>query len=124
MMGRRRRRKPDKWQRRNEYRKQRWREFREEVLSKHGYKCVHCGATGELHLHHIVPLGDGGVCYDPTNVEPCCRSCHLEQHKILEYERLQPWERALRNLVDSPIPTTEERYHDEQTEVRDSPVGD
>ena len=88
------------------YYSKRWREFRKKMLKDCGYKCASCSALNELHVHHIKPVYDGGDFYNPDNIEVVCRSCHMELHKEIAASYLQPWERALKNLANAPIPTT------------------
>jgi len=44
---------------------------------------MHCNACGcankALHVHHIVPLSEGGT-NDPRNLVTLCHDCHLAQH--------------------------------------------
>jgi len=50
-----------------------------ETLKKRqrGDECKMCGATDDLHLHHIVPLLSGGT-NGPFNLLTLCRSCHTK----------------------------------------------
>jgi 5-methylcytosine-specific restriction endonuclease McrA len=41
-----------------------------------------CGLPA-LHVHHIVPLVEGGAMFDPANLEPICPRCHaIETGKL------------------------------------------
>jgi 5-methylcytosine-specific restriction endonuclease McrA len=58
-------------------------EFREKrllALKRDGYKCVKCGATENLHVHHIIALSKDGT-NDLGNLVTLCPSCHAEEHK-------------------------------------------
>jgi len=59
-----------------------YRRFREAVLARDGYKCVKCGSTEFLTVHHLVPLRD-----DPTQLlrvedgQTLCWKCHEALNK-------------------------------------------
>jgi 5-methylcytosine-specific restriction endonuclease McrA len=57
----------------------RWREAREEVLKRDGYRCVRCGSTEELHVHHILERRKGGE-HKLGNLITLCRRCHQKEH--------------------------------------------
>jgi 5-methylcytosine-specific restriction endonuclease McrA len=42
-------------------------------------KCANCHAETDLHLHHIVPLSNGGT-NNPTNLVFLCTDCHSKVH--------------------------------------------
>lgn len=51
-------------------------------------RCAYCGATGDLHMDHVVPLSRGGT-HTIGNVVPACPSCNLSKHnKFLTEWRL------------------------------------
>ena len=80
-----------------------WREFRRKILNERGWKCEQCGSRGELHVHHVKPVANDGSVFDSNNLLVSCRSCHLEAHKAIDFQRLPKWEQRLRNLVNMPI---------------------
>lgn len=43
------------------------------------HKCSNCGASENLHLHHIVPLSKGGNNI-LSNITPLCEECHGKVH--------------------------------------------
>jgi hypothetical protein len=43
--------------------------------------CARCGLFHNIHLHHKVPLADGGT-NELDNLIPLCDLCHMEWHKI------------------------------------------
>jgi hypothetical protein len=47
-----------------------------------GNECIYCKSIKNLHIHHIIPLADGGS-NTMYNVELVCSSCHLDLHKQL-----------------------------------------
>ena len=57
-----------------------WDEIRKEVLDLDGYKCQNCGTvTKQLHIHHIVPLMQGGSNHT-SNLVCLCSECHKVEH--------------------------------------------
>ena len=48
------------------------------AFQRDGFRCVRCGLAGKLEGHHKVALNQGGLAYDPANVETLCRNHHLE----------------------------------------------
>jgi 5-methylcytosine-specific restriction endonuclease McrA len=55
--------------------------WRQEILEKHSYKCVHCGedlSGGEHHMDHIIPFTKGGKRIK-TNFQPLCPACNLKK---------------------------------------------
>jgi len=64
----------------------RWREAREEVLKRDGYRCVRCGSTEELHVHHILERRKGGE-HKLGNLITLCRRCHQKEHPFPLTER-------------------------------------
>ena len=53
-----------------------WNRIRRVVYKRDNYRCQNCGTTDtELHLHHIVPLGQGGL-NKKSNLETLCKQCH------------------------------------------------
>lgn len=61
--------------------------FRHQVLERDNHKCVNCGETSNLEVHHIysfknhLELGD-----DVSNGITLCKSCHQEYHNIYGYD--------------------------------------
>ena len=55
--------------------------MREKVLIRDGYKCVKCGSTERLHVHHKDGSGQSNnPNNDMDNLETLCMSCHLMEH--------------------------------------------
>jgi 5-methylcytosine-specific restriction endonuclease McrA len=54
-----------------------WNHRRQAVFKAVGYICQMCGvyAKGEMHYHHIRPIGCGGT-HAPSNMVPICKRCH------------------------------------------------
>lgn len=78
----------------------RWRVARRRALERDGNRCTIGRLTGEpcsgasLHVHHIVPVGDGGALFDLDNLGTTCASHHPR------------WEAIRRTLLglESPRP--------------------
>ena len=52
------------------------------VKFRDGGKCVICGATVDLHAHHIVPKEfNAGLRYDVSNGVTLCREHHSQVHR-------------------------------------------
>ena len=58
-----------------------WNRRRWAVFKSLGYICQLCGkySKGNLHLHHIKPLGCGGTNH-PKNTTAVCKKCHSFIH--------------------------------------------
>lgn len=56
-----------------------WKELREEILRRDGYKCNVCGGVDCLEVHHVVPCMNCGM-NNPSNLITLCRSCHKRAH--------------------------------------------
>lgn len=50
------------------------------IKERDGEKCVDCGATGNLEVHHIIPRKDGGSDH-PANLKTLCHDCHWKYHR-------------------------------------------
>lgn len=59
----------------------------EELIKKHGGKCVSCGQRKDLTKDHIMPLSEGGSDYI-FNIQPMCRSCNSRKWKFI-HENLE-----------------------------------
>ena len=63
------------------------------VLSRDGYRCIECGRTDTLRVHHIRSLCSAED-NDPGNMVTLCRNCHFVAHRkknraIKQQEHLQ-----------------------------------
>jgi 5-methylcytosine-specific restriction endonuclease McrA len=61
---------------RHVYREQRWKRTRDKVLARDGHRCIVCGVTELLEVHHSIPLSEGGPIHDLSNLETLCPTCH------------------------------------------------
>lgn len=55
-------------------------EVKRAVKSRDGNRCVDCGASEQLTIHHIRPLSAGGEAMDLRNMETLCKPCHAARH--------------------------------------------
>ena len=67
-----------------------WEERKLLVGQRDGYQCNKCGGTNTLHLHHIIPLSQGGN-NKIDNLEYQCVKCHSKSHggRIFDFENKQ-----------------------------------
>jgi len=58
-----------------------WNALRYAIFKEYGYRCAMCQrfSKGNLHLHHIIPLGRGGS-NSKSNLIPLCSECHYDVH--------------------------------------------
>lgn len=54
-------------------------DVRDHILGEDGHKCLRCYATGNLHIHHIIPVSDGGET-TRANLATLCQKCHRRAH--------------------------------------------
>jgi len=60
----------------------RWRRLRTRVLRRAGGCCERCGRRVALAVHHVEPVGKGGVeLADLDKLRALCAACHLEAHR-------------------------------------------
>ena len=57
--------------------------IRQAVLSRDNHRCIECGSSEELNVHHVLPEKFGGQ-YKPENLITLCRTCHSTKH--IEYQ--------------------------------------
>jgi 5-methylcytosine-specific restriction endonuclease McrA len=81
----------------------RWQKARALAKQRDGSRCVSCGATENLQVHHIVRLEDGGAEFDLANLRTLCVGCHGEQHRgdrgSTSRQTLTPLARLSRNKL-------------------------
>ena len=72
-----------KWQ--NDYRKQLrnplWLKRRLEILDRDNNKCVKCGSTSKLRVHHLAYRGKAWEAYD-SELTTLCKVCHDIEHGL------------------------------------------
>ena len=58
-----------------------WKAKRLEILERDGNKCVKCGETKRLHVHHLsYTKGRDAWEYPNDNLVTLCRGCHRAEH--------------------------------------------
>jgi len=57
-----------------------WRRIKKMVRNRDNNICQICENKNELHVHHIVPVSEGGQKFDPENLMTLCGDCHREVH--------------------------------------------
>lgn len=77
------------------------------TLNRYANSCAYCGAPGDLHMDHIVPLSRGGR-HSIGNVVPACQRCNLSKHNKYVTE----WKRTTREVMNEwQISTQETAKH-------------
>ena len=66
-----------------------WKKKREEILKRDGYKCLNCGCTEHLHIHHTqyhffktLKHKKEPWDYPSKYLITLCQRCHEEGHKL------------------------------------------
>ena len=57
--------------------------LRQRVLDRDGHRCVNCGSTETLEMHHVIPLSQGGTNH-LDNLQTLCNPCHATTHTITD----------------------------------------
>jgi 5-methylcytosine-specific restriction endonuclease McrA len=63
-----------------------WKDIKNAVIRKDGYKCQRCGSKRDLVVHHIQPRNDGGADIE-SNLKTVCKPCHIKEHRELAATR-------------------------------------
>lgn len=61
------------------------------------HRCAYCGADGDLHIEHVVPISKGGG-HAIGNIVPACKDCNFSKrdHDAERWYRRQPFYSDLR----------------------------
>ncbi len=63
---------------RNRHKLQKW---RDEILKRDNYKCIKCGSSHNLQVHHILPYSEyPDKRFDIDNGVTLCDKCHAKEH--------------------------------------------
>ena len=76
----------------------RWRTLRKRILAEEPL-CNRCNRKPPKHIHHRVPVSEGGAAFDRDNLVALCVQCHREVTK--EHYRLRralKWQRLLHHF--------------------------
>lgn len=57
-----------------------WKKTRSTVVNRDNFRCMKCGTSSSLHVHHIIPVAKGGLSIQANLVTLCAR-CHSSKHK-------------------------------------------
>ena len=76
--------------------------------------CAYCGADGDLHIEHVIPISKGGE-HHLGNIVPACPTCNYSKRSapVEEWYRAQPffteerWQ-AIQSALAKSRPTTEQ----------------
>lgn len=76
--------------------------------------CAYCGADGDLHIEHVIPISKGGE-HHLGNILPACQRCNYSKRSasVEEWYRAQPffteqrWQ-AIQAALAKSRPTTEQ----------------
>lgn len=59
-----------------------WMELRDKALDRDGHKCINCGATRKLNVHHLCYIKGKKVWEVPLwYLVTLCETCHAKEHK-------------------------------------------
>jgi 5-methylcytosine-specific restriction endonuclease McrA len=66
-------------------------------FAEFGHRCAYCGADGDLHIEHVVPISKGGP-HSIGNIIPACESCNYSKrdHDVETWYRSEPFFSELR----------------------------
>ena len=64
--------------------------LKNKILKRDGYKCVKCGNTNNLQVHHIKPRSKFGVNLE-NNLITLCDNCHNFEHKVDNHQDIVPY---------------------------------
>lgn len=61
-----------------------WRKVRRQILERDGYLCKieAPGCLGKAtEVDHVVPVDDGGLLFEPSNLRACCHPCNMSRQR-------------------------------------------
>lgn len=66
-------------------------------FAEFGHRCAYCGADGDLHIEHVVPISKGGP-HSIGNIIPACKDCNFSKRDsdAEAWYRSQPFYSELR----------------------------
>jgi 5-methylcytosine-specific restriction enzyme A len=98
-----------------------WQKARAAAKQRDGNRCVNCGASEGLQVHHIVRLEDGGAEFDLANLRTLCVRCHGVQHRG---DRGSTARRAITPATGNPRDTLQPRPRFSRSVLRNVPPDD
>ena len=93
------------------YSSNRWKALRQIALNRADGVCEECDSLGEVQVHHRIPVAQGGSIWDIDNLIVVCRSCHLEAHRRIEFDKMPIWQRKLYEMIDKPVAIKLQRFN-------------
>lgn len=66
-----------------------WSATTKSVKQRDAGKCVECGSTKDVQLHHIIPLTKGGTNHG-FNLISLCETCHCKRHAHMKNKVRKP----------------------------------
>ena len=57
-----------------------WDLIRQVALDRDGWRCQDCGKAGQMNVHHLRAVHQGGS-NELGNLETLCEGCHLARHQ-------------------------------------------
>ncbi len=76
------------------------------IFARAGNRCQRCGSRlGRLHIHHHVPVSEGGD-NSPERLEVLCLACHTLKHRE-DFEKRRDWAAARQAALDRKARQTE-----------------
>lgn len=63
-----------------------WMDIRNHIRRRDKNKCVNCGSTKRLHVHHIVPFRIAKE-HNESNLITLCQKCHVRAHKQGKHDK-------------------------------------
>lgn len=81
------------------YKTKAWREVRQRVFRRDGFRCFKCGRRAGLECDHIRPVATGGDWFDMENLRTVCRGCHIKITAEAGRKVLTEPRQALRDLA-------------------------
>jgi 5-methylcytosine-specific restriction endonuclease McrA len=66
-------------------------------FAEFNHRCAYCGADGDLHIEHVVPISKGGP-HSIGNIIPACESCNYSKRdsEVESWYRSHPFFSELR----------------------------
>ena len=98
------------------YRTNQWKAVRLLAKRRDGFKCVSCGASGDLEVDHIQPVRTHPeLAYELSNLQTLCVSCHSRKTRIeVGLDEIDPARQAWRDFVRELSKQKGNQHHADQ----------
>ncbi|WP_037471602.1 HNH endonuclease [Sinorhizobium fredii] len=79
----------------------RWKWLRLQAKRRDGFKCVQCGASGDLEVDHVKPVRTHPeLSFELTNLQTLCVRCHARKTRIeVGLDEIDPQRREWKDCV-------------------------